>query len=165
MAATQRILFATDFSPCSERALAVACSLARESGAQLILLYVLPPPIVHGELVARRQEPNYYEQCRKKLGELPVPEGLRTDRLFEEGDPASVILRVAGDEKCDLIVMGTHGRTGLRRLLMGSVAENVLRKAKCPVLTVKTPFSDAQASTLTRRESTSFEFIPPPMPP
>jgi nucleotide-binding universal stress UspA family protein len=58
---------------------------------------------------------------------------------LQEGDPATEILRIAQECKCDLIVMGTHGRTGVARLLMGSVAEHVVRKAECPVLVVKTP--------------------------
>jgi nucleotide-binding universal stress UspA family protein len=63
-----------------------------------------------------------------------------------EGDAATVILQVATEIKCDLIVMGTHGRTGLSRLLMGSVAEQVVRNASCPVLTVKTPQHEAPSS-------------------
>jgi len=62
-----------------------------------------------------------------------------------EGDVATEILRLAQETGSDLIVMGTHGRTGLARLLMGSVAEQVVRKAPCPVLTVKTPFPAAPA--------------------
>jgi nucleotide-binding universal stress UspA family protein len=58
---------------------------------------------------------------------------------LEEGDPVTQILRIAGEENCELIVMGIHGRTGLGRLLMGSVAEQVVRRAPCPVLTVKMP--------------------------
>jgi nucleotide-binding universal stress UspA family protein len=63
-----------------------------------------------------------------------------------QGDPATEILAAAEKIKCDLIVMGTHGRTGLGRLLMGSVAEQVVRKAPCPVLTVKTPLPAARSS-------------------
>jgi nucleotide-binding universal stress UspA family protein len=62
------------------------------------------------------------------------------ERRLEEGLAVTEVLRVAQEVNADLIVMGTHGRTGLARLLMGSVAEQVLRKALCPVLTVKTPF-------------------------
>jgi universal stress protein A len=62
-----------------------------------------------------------------------------------EGDPAEMILRVAEEVHADLIVMGTHGRTGLSRLLMGSVAEQVVRRAPCPVLTMKAPFPAEQA--------------------
>ncbi len=60
-------------------------------------------------------------------------------RLVLSADPAGAILSVAGELGCDVIVLGTHGRTGLRRALLGSVAEQVVRKASCPVLTVKTP--------------------------
>jgi nucleotide-binding universal stress UspA family protein len=61
----------------------------------------------------------------------------RVETRLEDGDAAEVILRVAEEVRCDLIVMGTHGRSGLGRLLMGSVAEAVMRKARCPILTVK----------------------------
>ena len=60
-------------------------------------------------------------------------------RLAVNADPAGEILRVAGELGCDVIVLGTHGRTGLGRVLLGSVAEQLLRKARCPVLTVKLP--------------------------
>jgi nucleotide-binding universal stress UspA family protein len=62
-----------------------------------------------------------------------------------EGDPTREIVRLAREKECDLIVMGTHGWTGLTRLLMGSVAEHVVRKAHCPVLTVKVPFAEKEA--------------------
>jgi nucleotide-binding universal stress UspA family protein len=62
-----------------------------------------------------------------------------------DGDPAQVIVQFARERGCSLIVMGTHGRTGLERLLMGSVAEQVVRKAPCPVLTVKTPVPELAA--------------------
>src|SRR5439155_22269948 len=77
---------------------------------------------------------------RRQLNQLAVPPGVLAERRLEEGDEAAQILRVADEAHANLIVMGTHGRTGLSRLLMGSVAEQVLRKATCPVLTVKTPF-------------------------
>jgi len=64
---------------------------------------------------------------------------VRMERRLEQGDATTEILRVAREESADLIVMGTHGRTGLGRLLMGSVAEQVMRRAPCPVLTVKSP--------------------------
>jgi nucleotide-binding universal stress UspA family protein len=71
---------------------------------------------------------------------LPVPRGeVETQQVIAEGDPVTEILRVAAEERADFIVLGTHGRTGLQRLLMGSVAENVTRRARCPVVAVKTP--------------------------
>jgi nucleotide-binding universal stress UspA family protein len=72
------------------------------------------------------------QQVRPDAAQLPV------DHRLVEGDAAAEILRLAAETHCDLIVMGTHGRTWLSRMLMGSVAEQVVRKAPCPVLTVKT---------------------------
>jgi nucleotide-binding universal stress UspA family protein len=63
--------------------------------------------------------------------------------LLEEGEPVTEILRTSARNNCDLIVLGTHGRTGFRRLLLGSVAEQVLRRAACPALTVSTPAQEA----------------------
>lgn len=86
--------------------------------------------------------PNEYD--REGLGEelrriQPARAGIAMEHHLEYGDPAAVILKFAREIGADLIVMGTHGRTGLRRLLMGSVAEQVVRKASCPVLTLRTP--------------------------
>jgi nucleotide-binding universal stress UspA family protein len=80
-------------------------------------------------------------ELKERLSQLraQAPGADVTCRL-EEGDPVTEILAVAKEARCDLIVLGTHGWTGLARLLMGSVAEQVLRKAPCPVVTVKTPF-------------------------
>jgi nucleotide-binding universal stress UspA family protein len=72
--------------------------------------------------------------------------GVEAERRLEEGDPVEAILRVAEEIGADLIVMGTHGRTGLSRLFMGSVAEQVLRRAPCPVLTLKSPFAATVAA-------------------
>jgi nucleotide-binding universal stress UspA family protein len=69
--------------------------------------------------------------------------GVDIDHCLTDAEPYSEILRVAQDNSCDLIVMGTHGRTGLRRIFMGSVAEKVVRQAPCPVLTVKMPFPES----------------------
>jgi hypothetical protein len=76
----------------------------------------------------------------KSLCRFGVPDNkVRVEHRLEEGEPSKEILRVAAEVGCDLIVMGTHGRTGLERLVLGSVAERVLAKARCPVLTLKTP--------------------------
>jgi nucleotide-binding universal stress UspA family protein len=137
------ILHPTDFSDRSEGAFHLACSLARHHGARLIVLHVIPPPICHGEVVARQQPDGYREQMWDWLSRLQPPDpGVDIDHRLTDGDPAAEILRVAQDDCCDLIVMGTHGRTGLGRLLMGSVAEQVVRKASCPVLTVKAPLPE-----------------------
>jgi nucleotide-binding universal stress UspA family protein len=80
------------------------------------------------------------QAVQQQLERIKPPEpGAPMEHHVEVGDPAPIILQVAQESQCDLIVMGSHGRTGLNRLLMGSVAEQVARKAPCPVLSVKTP--------------------------
>jgi nucleotide-binding universal stress UspA family protein len=137
------ILHPTDFSERSESAFHLACSLARDHGARLIVLHVIPPPVSHSEVVARQQPNGYRERLCDWLHRLQAPDsGVEIDHRLTDGEPYAEILRVAEDDSCDLIVMGTHGRTGLPRLLVGSVAEQVLRRASCPVLTVKFPFPE-----------------------
>jgi nucleotide-binding universal stress UspA family protein len=134
------IVFPTDFSEHAARVFPVACTLARDEGARLIVLHVMPPPLNHAEVVARRPPDGYRDELWRMLHRIQAPEAnVRVEHRLEEGDAATEILRVAGDTGVGLIVMGTHGRTGLKRLLMGSVAEQVLRRAACPVLTVKAP--------------------------
>jgi nucleotide-binding universal stress UspA family protein len=132
------ILHPTDFSPQSAHALQLACSLARDYVARLVVLHVAePPPVPYGDGILLPVPVDDDERLKGELGRLPVPDGVRAERRFERGDPVTETLRVAEEISADLVVMGTHGRTGLGRLLMGSVAEQVVRQAPCPVLTVK----------------------------
>lgn len=143
------ILVAADFSGCSEDAFRIARALARDYRARLIVLHVAtPPPLVTpGELQRALQRPDGYraelEGRLRLVYAADFPAGV--EYRVQDGDPATEILGVAREAQCDLIAMGTHGRTGLGRLLMGSVAERVLRKAACPVLTVKVPLASAHA--------------------
>jgi nucleotide-binding universal stress UspA family protein len=135
------VLFPTDFSDPSLSAFPVACSLARDIGARLVILYVVPPPLGHDELEVRRDPEHYYQGLWKSLRDLQPPDGsIAVEHRLEVGEAETVILQVARETKAGLIVLGTHGRTGLSHLLMGSVAEQVVRKAPCPVLTLRTPF-------------------------
>jgi nucleotide-binding universal stress UspA family protein len=153
------ILHPTDFSGPSDYAFRLACALARDSGARVVVLHVvLPPAVAYGEMmVALETEGEGKAALEAKLRQLAQGAGGGVQiepRVEAVGDPAEVICRTAREGKCDLIVMGTHGRTGLRRLLMGSVAEQVVRKAPCPVLAVKTPLpDDAPAAGGPRDES------------
>jgi nucleotide-binding universal stress UspA family protein len=142
------ILHPTDFSERSRDAYKLACSLAHDYGARLIVLHVYPPPLSYGEMIARRPPDGYEHQLWDQLHQIHVPEpGVEVEYWLEEGEPGQLIVSVAIDRHCDLIVMGTHGRTGLPRLLLGSVAEQVLRTAPCPVLTVKAPLPAVSAAT------------------
>jgi nucleotide-binding universal stress UspA family protein len=136
------ILHPTDFSERSASAFCFAASLARDHGARIVVLHVYPPPAGHSETVARRQPDGFTQSLWQQLKRWQV-EGVPVEHFLAEGEPAAEILRLAREKDCDLIIMGTHGRTGLRRLLLGSVAEEVMRLAPCPVLTVNTPFPHA----------------------
>jgi nucleotide-binding universal stress UspA family protein len=141
MLAVRTILHPTDFSERSDCAFELACALARDYGARLILLHVVEPPLaVSGDGLVMVPVPIHEEPIRERLKELrPQDHTIQVEYRLTVGDAAGEILGEAQEAKPDLIVMGTHGRSGLSRLLMGSVAEQVVRKADCPVLTVKTP--------------------------
>ncbi len=141
------ILHPTDFSESSDYAFQLACALARDYGARLLVAHVVPPPLFHGEVVARREETGFYEELWEMLEQRrPSDPNVQVEHFLEDGEAAAMIVQLAWDEGCDLIVMGTHGRTGLGRLLMGSVAEQAMRKASCPVLTVRTPMPEMVAA-------------------
>jgi nucleotide-binding universal stress UspA family protein len=140
MLSIQTVLHPTDFSECSDYAFRLACSLARDHGARVVALHVVTPPVVvYGEGVIPSSPEVYEDQGREQLRRLQPDPAVQLECRLVRGYAAEEVLRVAEETRCDLIVMGTHGRTGLSRLLMGSVAEQVLRKAPCPVLTVKAP--------------------------
>jgi nucleotide-binding universal stress UspA family protein len=150
MLSIRAILVATDFSGCAEDAFRVARELARDYRARLIVLHVAtPPPLVTpGELQRALQWPDGYRaELEGRLRQVYAADSRAgVEYRVQDGDPAVEILGVAQEARCNLIVMGTHGRTGLGRLLLGSVAEKVVRKAACPVLTVKVPLTSALAS-------------------
>jgi nucleotide-binding universal stress UspA family protein len=135
------ILHPTDFSDLSRNAFKLACALARDYRARLLVLHVVPTPLaVYMEGVAAEPLTDYRDEVHAQLCTMrPDDPAIRPEYFTLEGDPTQEILQFAGQHCCDLIVLGTHGRTGLGRLLMGSIAEAVVRKAGCPVLTVKTP--------------------------
>lgn len=139
----QTILHPTDFSARAQQAFELACALARDHNARLIVMHVLERPsvVTSGVMMAPPPPPAPAEEraiVKQKLESYQAADAnIRVEHRFEEGDPVAGILFVAKEEKCDLIVLGTHGRTGLSRLLMGSVAEKVLRQAPCPVLVLK----------------------------
>lgn len=154
----RNILHPSDFSEHSEHAFQLACTLARDHGAYLTVLHVMEVPLLaySGVMSGAPPPAPSAEERQAAVQQLhrirPRDPALRFEHLFEVGDPAMIILQVATERLADLIVMGTHGRTGLDRLLMGSVAEQVVRKAPCPVLTVRLPPGAAATTAETAAE-------------
>ena len=142
-----RILVATDFSDCSNEALDYAIYLARNFGADLYLLHAFGLPFFSHTGVSPGVHPEVHQWIKEvkkdaasqlnDLAEKIRKEGAKVHPIFKEGTPFIEILKSAGEIPADLIVMGTHGRSGLSHVLMGSEAERVVRKASCPVFTVK----------------------------
>ena len=142
----KRVLAAVDFSDCSTHAMRYACEFARSFEAELHLLYVSePPPVAFSEfgigyVAAPNLDQDLQQAAEKKLAALPDPQwqtNLTVVRTVLMGTPFVEIVRHARDNEIDLIVLGTHGRGAIAHMLMGSTAEKVVRKAPCPVLTVR----------------------------
>jgi nucleotide-binding universal stress UspA family protein len=135
------ILYPTAFSEHSGRVFQLACSMARDHGAQLYVLHVMPPPmaVYAGGTILPMPDSDKDKLWNQLRRFQDGDSRLRVQHLLVEGNPAETILRVIREIGCDLVLMGTHRRTGLGRLLMGSVAEQVVRKAPCPVMTIKIP--------------------------
>ena len=133
---TKTILFPTDFSTASDAALVHAEVLAKQSGARLLIVHVEEPPLAYGggELYYGIPEPDS-ERILTMLEDVrPRDPAVPFAHKLTMGDPAGEIVRLATEEQAEMIVLGTHGRTGMVRLLMGSVAEAIVRRSPCPVL-------------------------------
>jgi len=157
MKTIQSILYATDFSAQAESAFPLAVALARDYGANLTIAHVIPVPVfayTTGDIAAVPQSSR--EEVRTLLEEInPKDPSVHVDYEVGEGEPSTEILEMAKKLHCDLIIIGTHGRTGLSRLLAGSVAEEVMRYAPCPVLTIRYPAAHEQIHQETKKtEST-----------
>jgi nucleotide-binding universal stress UspA family protein len=141
----KKILVATDFNELAAAALRFASTLARRARAEIVVLYAdtfePPPEFTSAQIESVAQS---IERSRRRAKEelerhaaRNIPPGIRWSTIVADGTPASAILRFAGQQQVDLIAMGTHGRGGLQRLIVGSVADHVIRHAHIPVLTVR----------------------------
>jgi len=141
------IIVPTDFSDRSLRALPYAVSLADRFDARLKIVYVNEPTLQVSDVAwvgvdDRAASEEHVEKARRTLEKIvldQVPREVRVDAEVISGDPVDTVVEFARDSGADLIVMATHGRGGLSHVLMGSVAEQIVRKAPCPVLTLKQP--------------------------
>jgi nucleotide-binding universal stress UspA family protein len=169
MTMIDRILYATDLSSASEAAWDEARRLGRLFGAEILILHVVAPPLpvfpvegyfpadIYAEILrdARR---NAEKALDRLLGSI-AGSGLNVRLRLEEGPAASRILEVATQEAANLLVVGTHGRTGLKRATLGSIADRMVRQATCPVLTVR-PRSESAPRREIRRICYATDFSP-----
>jgi nucleotide-binding universal stress UspA family protein len=150
--AIKNILLATDFSEVSKAALGYACSLARLYGSKIFVTHVVPhepylsvplePVPVDLDVFWNRDKQNMAAfVATKSLDEIPHQDILQRGELWD------VISEVVEKNNIDLVVVGTHGRQGLKKVLLGSVAEKIYRQAKCPVLTVRPEVAAARGTT------------------
>jgi nucleotide-binding universal stress UspA family protein len=140
------ILAPTDFSKHAETAVRYACGLAEKLGARLHLLHALSEvvPVGPDPMIAPVLPPDFYQEsertCREGLENLLQPSWGRpasVETAVRWGDPVDVLAEYAATHQVDLVVIATHGRTGLSHVLLGSVAERIIREAPCPVLTIR----------------------------
>jgi nucleotide-binding universal stress UspA family protein len=143
MLTVRAILHPTNFSDLADNAFRLACELALDYHAPLHVLHVATAfEAYEKEVVGNRHSAQYLAADWARLREYRWP-GVEIRHILEEGDAAEQIILAAQSIPCDFIVMSSHGRSGLPRLLLGSVAENVLREATCQVIIVKAPVAAA----------------------
>ena len=140
----QHVLVPIDFSTTADRALEYAIALAQQLQARLTLLHVFDlTPLTMGDaatgipVTAVHELEIEVQQLLQASLEQVQRAGLQGDSLLVQGTPTQTIVDTAGEQGVDLIVMGTHGRTGLAHVFLGSVAEHVIRQAPCPVLVIR----------------------------
>ena len=148
MAPFQTIVHPTDFSDYARYAFNLACTLAKVHGSRLVVAHVIDVEYgkhSFGGTMVEVRPPDYPERLLEQLKSLqPAGADVPVEHKLMEGRPVEEILRLAKETQSDLIVMGTHGLTGVKRLLLGSVAEQIVRQAPCPVVAVKSPVSAAE---------------------
>jgi len=140
MISIKSVLCPTDFSPESQTATQTALDIAGRFGAKLMLLHIIDDPVVYFPMMesfpvpSREQLETYAEERLENWIAAPDRGELQIQHFWSHGHPTDEIVKFAGKSKADLIVMASHGRSGIAHLLLGSVAENVCRFSPCPVL-------------------------------
>lgn len=142
-----KILVPIDFSDYSKSALKYAINFAQQFSSEMILVYVVepivyPPDFSMGQIAIPAVNSDWDKRAREELDKLAkdeVPKDLKVKTMVKTGKPFVEIIESAKEEDVDLIIIATHGHTGVEHILFGSTAEKVVRKAPCPVLTLREP--------------------------
>ena len=143
----KKILVPIDFSDYSKSALKYAVNFCKNFNAEMILIYVVepviyPPDFSMGQIAIPSVNAEWDERARQELDKLAkeeIPDNVPVKTIIKTGKPFLEIIENAGELDVDLIIIATHGRTGVEHILFGSTAEKVVRKAPCPVLTLREP--------------------------
>ena len=142
-----KVLVPIDFSDYSKSALKYAVSFVKHFNAKLILVYVVepviyPPDFSMGQIAIPSVDLEMDKRAMEeldKLAEQEIPSEIKVKSIVKTGKPFIEIIETAGEQDVDLIIIATHGHTGMEHILFGSTAEKVVRKAPCPVLTLREP--------------------------
>lgn len=142
-----KVLVPIDFSDYSKSALRYAITFAKQFNAELILVYVVepiiyPPDFSMGQIAIPTVNTEWDERAREELNKLAkneIPAELKSKTIIKTGKPFVEIIDTASEEDVDIIIIATHGHSGVEHILFGSTAEKVVRKAPCPVLTLREP--------------------------
>jgi nucleotide-binding universal stress UspA family protein len=146
----KRILVPIDFSEYSKNAFRYAIEFARSFEAELILVYVVEPVVYpsdfsFGQVALPSMENEMFSLGRQQLDQLiarEIGEGISARSIVRSGKPFVEIIHTAREEEADLVIIATHGHSGIEHVLFGSTAEKVVRKAPCPVLSIRSPERD-----------------------
>jgi len=161
----ERILVPLDGSPLAESILIQVQRLLRRTDAEVLLVHALPPPVaIEGAVIETRE--TLLKRAQSYLGGLRErlsSQGVRVRDFIREGPPAEIILDHAGEQKATMIAMSTHGRTGLARWTLGSVAEKILRHSPVPVLAVRSFAEEGPAAVAGTPAELSLEKILVPL--
>lgn len=136
----EKLFVPTDFSTCSQEAITYAAFLAGQLNATILLTHILEPisyPLDFAMIESVDYDQIKTVQALDRIARSWRQKGIQIETHLFKGDPVTEIVKKAKDLECDLIVMGTHGRTGMAHLMMGSVAERIIRTSSIPVLTVR----------------------------
>lgn len=147
MLSMKKILLPIDFSDYSKNALRYAIDFNEQFQAEFLLLYVIEPVIYpadfsFGQVALPSMESELRERGQFQLDKLieeEVPATMKAQAIIRHGKPFVEIIRVAKEEQVDMIIIATHGHSGFEQILFGSTAEKVIRKAQCPVLSIRSP--------------------------